>query len=115
MIENFALVVGGLVLIYLWLMSIKRILSARMEGPRRRSYLEDKLVKELREAIFGGERKEEASGDVEVDPLAGILTEIYDDLYDRVSEEEKERKREIKALKREIDELKGKIDELKER
>jgi predicted metalloendopeptidase len=107
--ENLVVVVGGLVLLYLWFLSMRTILATRREGPQRRAYLEDKLVKELREVM---EKEKETLGEADI---AGILTEVYDDLYARIADEEKERKREIQSLKAELRSLREEINSMKER
>jgi polyhydroxyalkanoate synthesis regulator phasin len=88
---------------------MRNILSAKGEGARRRSYLEDNLVRELKDAIG---RKGE---DLDKSDIAGILVEVYDDLYSRISEEEEKRKKEISAIRAEIEDLKSKLRSLKER
>lgn len=99
---------------YLGVRSAHALVSLRGENRKVREFFDEELVRDIRKSIEGeverikeGEKRDETAADK--DPLSGLLLDIYDDLYDRMAEEEKARKKELENLKAEIKELREEI------
>lgn len=107
--------IGLLVLaVLLGLRSLRGLLALRKEGSQVKDFYEHELAREIREAIVSeiGKKKTAVEGakveeKLKEDPLAGLLMEIYDDLYTRIAEEEAVRKKSIEELKGEIEKLRS--------
>ncbi len=98
------------------LRSLNTLFSLRKEKREVKNFYENELASEIRNAILDevnkakektkSKSKEKAETK---DPLAGLLTEIYDDLYTHIAEEETARKKSIKGLESEIEKLRAEL------
>ncbi len=100
------------------LKSLSILAALRRENKDMKHLFDDQLAQEIKNAIVsevaegkGAEELEEDEGKESKpkDPLSGLLMEIYDDLYTRVEDEEKERRKSIKELKDEIKKLRAEL------
>ncbi|MEE8167854.1 MAG: hypothetical protein V3T58_03145 [Candidatus Hydrothermarchaeales archaeon] len=106
---------------YIGVKSLHALVSLRREKREVRHFFDNELVREIKHAIVeevedskskeeiteerGWKRKEAASGG----RLESLLMEVYDDLYNRVVDEENARKKELKEIHSEIKKLRDEI------
>ncbi len=103
------------------LKSLSILASLRREKREVKTLLDDQLAREIKKAIvseviegkISAEGESEERESLEKDPLAGLLMDMYDDLYSRVGEEEKARKKSIKELQGEIEKLRSELGKQK--
>ncbi len=103
------------------LKSLSILASLRREKREVKTLLDDQLAREIKKAIvseviegkISAEGESEERESLEKDPLAGLLMDMYDDLYSRVGEEEKARKKSITELKGEIEKLRSELEKQK--
>lgn len=106
---------------YIGVKSLHALVSLKREKREIRHFFDDELVREIKHAIVEeveegrskeevsetreGKRREAAPGGI----LESLLMEVYDDLYNRVAEEENARKKELKEIRSEIKKLREEI------
>lgn len=106
-----------LLAVFLGLRSLHTLVALRKEKREVRDFFDSELVGEIKKAIVDeiskskrppvGRVKEERPSPK--DPLAGLLMEIYDDLYTRVAEEEAARKKSLDELRSELEKLRNEL------
>jgi len=116
--ENLLYVVTISIAVIIGLKSLSILASLRRENKDMKHLFDDQLAQEIKNAIVSEVAEGKGAGEPEEgegkeskpkDPLSGLLMEIYDDLYTRVEDEEKERRKSIKELKDEIKKLRAEL------